>query len=118
MELLEHSNELMLNTINKIEEDLLNSGLKRYIDDEYYDGGEWPLLTALLGWNYIILRKIKKAKNLLNIVANCADEKHLLPEQVPINLNYLEKYNYCEIKWDKIAKPLLWSRSLYIILYY
>ncbi len=73
--------------------------------------------------NYLSSRRFylginKIVKNLLNIVANCADEKHLLPEQVPINLNYPEKYNYCEIKWDKIAKPLLWSRSLYIILYY
>lgn len=56
-------------------------------------------------------------KSLLNIVANCVDENYLLSEQVPINLNYPEKYNYCEIKWGKIAKSILWSHAMYIILY-
>lgn len=115
--LLEGSDELMLNTIGKIEHDLLNSGLKRYISDEYYGGGEWPLLTSFLGWVYVTLGKLKDAEKMLNNVANCADENYLLPEQVPINLNFPEKYHYWKNKWGEIANPLLWSHAMYIILY-
>jgi len=34
--------------------------------DEYYGGGEWPLLTSFLSWVYVILGRLKDAEKMLN----------------------------------------------------
>ena len=46
----EPSDPIMLRTIQAIEADLKHGGIQRYIEDRYYGGGEWLLLTAWYGW--------------------------------------------------------------------
>lgn len=108
---------IMLNTVKKIESSLLKTGLKRYYLDEYYGGGEWPLLTAFLGWYYLTIGNIKEAKEMLKLVLKSADDNYMLPEQKPSNLYFPEKYYFWKNKWGEIAKPLLWSHAMYVILY-
>jgi len=108
---------VMVNTVEKIKGTLFETGLKRYYLDEYYGGGEWPLLTAFLGWYYLTIGNIKKAKEMLKLVLKSADENYLLPEQKPLNLYFPGKYFFWKNKWGEIARPLLWSHAMYIILY-
>jgi GH15 family glucan-1,4-alpha-glucosidase len=116
-EMFSTSDNLMKGTINKIEEDLFKGGLKRYRNDEYYGGGSWPLLTACLGWHYFKMGKLSAAAEMLENISKCSDEDFNLPEQVPEWLNYTSKYKYWKKKWGDIAKPLLWSHAMYLILY-
>ena len=108
---------IMLNTVKKIESLLLRTGLKRYYLDEYYGGGEWPLLTAFLGWYYLTTGNIRGARKMLKLVLKSADKNYMLPEQKSSNLYFPEKYIFWKNKWGEIAKPLLWSHAMYIILY-
>ncbi|KUK12575.1 MAG: Glycoside hydrolase 15-related protein [Moorella sp. 60_41] len=102
-------------TVDKIEEDLLGGGLKRYKEDTYYGGGEWVLLTAWLAWYYRLRGREREARDLLEWVAAQADEEGRLPEQVPHNLNSPEHYAYWVRRWGPVARPLLWSHAMYII---
>jgi len=57
-----------------------------------------------------------KARKLLSWIEKQADEKSNLPEQVPNNLNNPDHYSIWIKEWGKIAKPLLWSHAMYLIL--
>ena len=105
-------------TLKKIEQDLLrpNGGIYRYTTDEYYGGGEWILLTAWLGWVYARMGKLDEAKRLQSWIESCADTENQLPEQVNDNPLLPHRYQPWVEKWGLVAKPLLWSHAMYIIL--
>jgi len=52
----------------------------------------------------------------LSWIEKQADEDGNLPEQVPNNLNDPDYYPIWIQKWGEIAKPLLWSHAMYLIL--
>ncbi len=115
--LFSHNDAVMQKTIFQIEQQLNNNGgVKRYSNDSYFGGGEWILLSAWLGWYYCQANEIAKARELQQWIEEQAIRQHNLPEQVPNNLRYPEKFNYWEKRWGKIANPLLWSHAKYIIL--
>lgn len=105
----------IVNTAAAIENDLLTGGLHRYQGDSYYGGGEWLLLTAWLSWYYFTMAEETKADTLLQWVERKADAEGLLPEQVPEHLFVPESYPIWVEKWGQIAKPLLWSHAMYLI---
>ncbi|GAW93640.1 glycoside hydrolase family 15 protein [Calderihabitans maritimus] len=113
---IEPQHPLMRRTVEKIEEDLTDGGVKRYRTDTYYGGGQWVLLTAWLGWYYCKVGEWNKAKRCLKWVEDQFDGEGRLPEQVPYCLNSEEHYWKWVNKWGPIAKPLLWSHAMYIIL--
>ena len=105
------------NTIWKIEMDLVHGGGgHRYVDDTYYGGGEWILLTGWLGWYYAKTGERKKALQCLHWIERQFDKSGNLPEQVPESLNKPEMYSYWIKRWGNIAAPLLWSHAMYLIL--
>lgn len=111
------NNPIMKKTVKLIEEKLYeDGGVKRYPEDTYYGGGQWILLTCWLGWYYLSINKIDKAKKIIEWVENQSDEKGNLPEQVLYITNNPEYIKYWEEKWGKVAKPLLWSHAMYLIL--
>lgn len=74
-EVVEIDNPIYVNTVKKIEEDLMcNGGVHRYKADTYYGGGQWILLTCWLGWYYAKVGNIEKAKQMLHWVEGTADE--------------------------------------------
>ena len=104
---------------------LRDGGLHRYVDDSYFGGGAWILLTAWLSWYYIELAA--KRPDLVNVlkpkVQSCQNwiESHAgnhlnLAEQVAENLNAPSYYPVWVERWGEIASPLLWSHANYIIL--
>ncbi|PKO01285.1 MAG: glycoside hydrolase [Chloroflexi bacterium HGW-Chloroflexi-4] len=109
---------IILATIKAIEEELHRhgGGVYRYMDDVYYGGGEWILLTAWLGWYYTSLNQVDKAQALCEWIESQADENGWLAEQVSDYVLYPEYYAPWAKKWGPIAKPLTWSHAMYIIL--
>jgi GH15 family glucan-1,4-alpha-glucosidase len=84
-------------------------GIWRYLEDEYYGGGEWLLLTAMLG-----LADEERAPDCLEwIVAHATPERHL-PEQVQDHLRRPDRYEPWVQKWGPPASPLLWSHAMFL----
>jgi len=118
--LLAPDDPLMRATVARIEADLHRpgGGVHRYLGDTYYGGGEWVLLTAWLGWYYAEVEEWERAWELLRWVEAQADADGYLPEQVPGHLLAPEHYAEWEARRGPVAKPLLWSHAMYLILYY
>jgi len=104
-------------TVKAIERKLVNEGVHRYPQDSYYGGGEWIILTLWLAIHYHEIGRREEAYNLLKWVESTADVNGELPEQVPHNLNKPNFHRRWVEKWGPIAKPLLWSHAMYIIVY-
>jgi GH15 family glucan-1,4-alpha-glucosidase len=107
---------IMRATVARIERDLLDRGVRRYREDTYYGGGEWVLLAAWLGWFYAEAGATARARALLEWVAAQADADGHLPEQVsdrPLSPAHVQPW---VARWGPIARPLLWSHAMYLIL--
>lgn len=104
--------------LEKIEEELVdrNGGMHRYKDDSYYGGGQWPILSAMLGWYYLKIGRIDAAKAQLRWCVDQADSKHWLPEQSDKKLLHPEAYDVWIAQAGKPAHPLLWSHAMTLIL--
>jgi GH15 family glucan-1,4-alpha-glucosidase len=109
---------IMRSTVARIEAELgsLDSGVHRYRRDTYYGGGEWPLLTAWLGWYYAEQGQIDHARVAQSWIEIQVTPTGDLPEQVQINLNDPSYYPSWVEQWGEVATPLLWSHAMYLIL--
>jgi alpha-glucosidase (family GH31 glycosyl hydrolase) len=104
-------------TLAKIETDLLaGGGVHRFTADVFFGGGQWPLLTCLLGWNHARAGRTAKAAELLAWAAAQADTDGLVPEQVDAHLLHPEHQAEWIARWGPVAKPLLWSHAMILIL--
>jgi GH15 family glucan-1,4-alpha-glucosidase len=88
-------------------------GVWRNLDDEYYGGGEWPLLTAMLG-----LADPARAEECLAWVEAHAAPNGDLPEQAQDHLQRPEWYPRWVEKWGEPPSPLLWSHAMYLRLHH
>lgn len=105
--------------ISHLEQSLIRGGgVHRYPTDSYYGGGEWVLLTGWLGWYYADVGKYDRAKRMLEWMEMQADANGYLPEQVATNLNCPSNYETWVKRWGQIARPLLWSHAMYLILHH
>lgn len=108
---------VMRKTVKKIEEALLHDGgVHRYAGDTYYGGGEWLLLSVWLGWYYLAAGDKTAAERQLQWAAERADTHGLMPEQTLDHVNNPTKIKKWVDQWGEVAKPLLWSHAMYIIL--
>ena len=107
---------LFSRTCQQIDTRLLNDGVHRYPEDTFYGGGEWVILTLWLAWHYRTIGRVSRYDSLIEWVENQADEKGQLPEQVSVNLNAPKEYQKWGNRWGPVAKPLLWSHAMYVIL--
>jgi GH15 family glucan-1,4-alpha-glucosidase len=115
---VEPDNPMMRATVDEIEIKLTGSGgIRRNQNDTYYGGGEWILLTAWLGWYYVIIGDYSKAKSTMQWVEEQADHANNLPEQVSGSLIAPIYYQHWTNKWGESAKTLLWSHAKYLILH-
>jgi GH15 family glucan-1,4-alpha-glucosidase len=86
-------------------------GIHRNLDDTYYGGGEWLLLTAMHG-----LAEPARAQDALEWIAAHAGESGHLPEQSQDHLLHPEHYEPWVQKWGPPPSPLLWSHAMYLTL--
>jgi GH15 family glucan-1,4-alpha-glucosidase len=88
-------------------------GVWRNLDDEYYGGGEWLLLTAMLG-----LARPERARECAAWIEAHATADGLLPEQAQDHLQRPERYEPWVEKWGPPPCPLLWSHAMYLRLHH
>jgi GH15 family glucan-1,4-alpha-glucosidase len=109
---------VMVATAARIESELLSpaGGVRRYLGDTYYGGGDWVLLTAWLGWYRAARGDLDGARTLLAWIENTATPQGLLPEQVTRAAAEPDMVATWVRKWGPVATPLLWSHAMYLIL--
>jgi GH15 family glucan-1,4-alpha-glucosidase len=117
--LLDPADPIMQRTVDKVVESLTgpSGGIRRYIGDSYYGGGEWVLLTAHLGWYWIEVGDSERARRALTWVERAADDRGLLAEQVLDGAQFPDRVSEWTARWGSVAKPLLWSHANYLTLH-
>jgi len=90
-------------------------GVHRHADDDYYGGGEWLLLTAMLGQAYASRGRLDDAREKLAWVRAHARPEGL-PEQSQDHLLHPQAWEEWVAKWGAPPSPLLWSHAMEIAL--
>ncbi|HEX6354121.1 glycoside hydrolase family 15 protein [Actinophytocola sp.] len=104
-------------TLSAVAADLdVDGGVHRFTADVFYGGGQWPLLSALLGWNLAARGDTAGALRYLRWIAAQADADGDLPEQVPHHLLHPGSRDEWVARWGPVASPLLWSHGMFLIL--
>jgi GH15 family glucan-1,4-alpha-glucosidase len=108
----------MLRTAARIEAELIGpaGGVRRYLGDTFYGGGDWILLTAWLGWWRAVRGDLAGARQLRAWIEETATPEGYLPEQVttaPQDPAYVVPWVE---RWGPVATPLLWSHAMYLVL--
>ncbi|MGZ8782976.1 MAG: hypothetical protein ACXWZB_05705 [Gaiellaceae bacterium] len=86
-------------------------GVHRNHDDLYYGGGEWLLLTAMLG-----LADPDRASDCLEWIVAHAKPDGSLPEQSQDHLLHPDEYAFWVERWGPPPSPLLWSHAMFLTL--
>ena len=107
---------IALATIDRIERELTQGGVHRFLEDTYYGGGEWILLAAFLGWHLAKTGRRDRALELAEWIALQADENLNLPEQTADNALHPDRIAEWIDRWGESASPLLWSHAMYLTL--
>jgi GH15 family glucan-1,4-alpha-glucosidase len=104
--------------VRRVEHQLVSpgGGVHRHPDDTYYGGGEWLLLTAMLGLAHLREDRRPEAEAALDWVAQRATEDGLLPEQAQNHLLSPSTWDSWVAKWGPPPCPLLWSHAMYLTL--
>lgn len=114
--LLDPQDPIMVETVAELERRCVTGGVHRYPEDTYYGGGEWLLLTAWLGWYYLQVGQGARAVELLRWIEEQADENGDMTEQVSVRVNAPDMVQPWVERWGPVAKPLLWSHAMYLVL--
>ena len=85
-------------------------GVHRHLNDRYYGGGEWLLLTAMLG----LVEGGDGAHRALDWIEAHAGPGGELPEQSQEHLLAPDRYDEWVAKWGRPPSPLLWSHAMYL----
>jgi GH15 family glucan-1,4-alpha-glucosidase len=105
--------------VARVEQSLLvDGGVHRHLEDEYYGGGQWLLLTAMLGLAYVDQGRIDDARACLAWIEAHAAPNGDLPEQSQDHLLRPETYEPWVEKWGEPPSPLLWSHAMYLRLHH
>ncbi len=94
----------------------VDGGVHRFRADVFYGGGQWLLLSALLGWNLAVAGDTTAARRHLEWIAAHATPDGDLPEQVDDHLLHPQTRAEWIDRWGTVATPLLWSHGMYLIL--
>ncbi|WUJ75763.1 glycoside hydrolase family 15 protein [Kribbella soli] len=104
-------------TLATVADDLdADGGVHRFTADVFYGGGQWILLSALLGWNLAAAGDTAGAWRHLRWIAEQATPDGELPEQVAHHLLHPGSRDEWIARWGTVATPLLWSHGMYLIL--
>ncbi|WP_392542383.1 glycoside hydrolase family 15 protein [Oryzobacter telluris] len=115
--LVEPSSALARETLAAVARDLdVDGGVHRFRADVFYGGGQWLLLSALLGWNLVRQGDVDGARHLLEWVADHATDTGEMPEQVDDHLLHPGSRAEWVERWGSVATPLLWSHGMFLVL--
>jgi GH15 family glucan-1,4-alpha-glucosidase len=115
LEVIAPTSGLGLSTIAAVDEQLnAEGGVHRYLEDTFYGGGQWPLLSCLLGLAFSASGRTDRATEQLRWAAATVDEAGDMPEQVGLHLlDHTMTAEWVE-RWGPVANPLLWTHAMYV----
>lgn len=103
-------------TLQRITTDLVvDGGVHRYRQDEYYGGGLWIVLAGALAQIQLAHGDLRGSRGTTAWIEAQADHDGHLAEQVPTSLQHPELHEPWTRRWGPIATPLLWSHAMYVI---
>lgn len=109
------STALAASTTAQISAELcVDGGVHRYLGDTFYGGGQWPLLSCMLGLAYVAGGDLAAARRQLEWAALTATPEGYLPEQVDHDLLDPSRVAEWVERWGSVATPLLWSHAMYV----
>ena len=104
-------------TLQAIEESLVvEGGVHRYLEDEYYGGGLWIMLAGALAYAQAP-HNATRAREVLDWIERQADGALQLAEQSTAHLRKPEGLAPWTKRWGPPASPLLWSHAMYLLGY-
>jgi GH15 family glucan-1,4-alpha-glucosidase len=92
----------------------VGGGVHRYLGDTFYGGGQWPLLSCMLGLGFAARGDHDRALSQLYWAARTAADSGELPEQGGDHLLFPERRDEWIERWGTVATPLLWSHAMYL----
>ena len=102
-------------TIEAIDTQLcVDGGVHRFRADTFFGGGQWPLLTCMLGLAYSAAGDRARALDLLAWAASTVTAEGYLPEQGGGHLLDPSMEQEWIDRWGPVATPLLWSHAMFI----
>lgn len=105
-------------TIDAIDAQLnVGWGVHRYLLDTFFGGGQWPLLSCMLGLAFAAAGDRERALEQLRWAAHTVTPAGDLPEQVDEHLLFPEREQEWIDRWGTVATPLLWSHAMYVRLF-
>jgi GH15 family glucan-1,4-alpha-glucosidase len=111
----EATSDLVHNTLRAIEDELVvDGGVHRYLEDEYYGGGLWVVLAGALA-TALAACDATRASDVLAWIESQADASGHLPEQVTMHMLRPTAMEGWVERWGPPARPLLWSHAMYLL---
>ncbi|MCA1835262.1 MAG: glycoside hydrolase family 15 protein [Actinobacteria bacterium] len=109
---------IMRRTVARIIDELTgpSGGLRRYLGDTFYGGGEWVLLTAWLGTHLAAIGDLTGARQRLAWVESKFTAEGHLPEQITEHPQAPDMVAPWVMRWGPVATPLLWSHAMHLVL--
>lgn len=115
--LLEANDATLSATVAEIERTLLlDGGVRRFADDNYFGGGAWPVLTCSLGLHHARVGRLKEAHRYLGWTLERFTDNGELGEQFFGERRDPERYRQWAAQWGPPAAELLWSHAMLILL--
>jgi isomaltose glucohydrolase len=110
--------QLMVRTSPRLSDELVGptGGVRRYLGDTFYGGGEWIVLTAWLAWYQAATDHLNDAERARTWIEASATPEGHLPEQRTEAAQYPEMVRFWVERWGPVATPLLWSHAMYLVL--
>jgi GH15 family glucan-1,4-alpha-glucosidase len=112
---------LWRSTLERIEAELVGAGggVHRYRADEFYGGGEWPLLSAAYG--LACLQRgdpgdHARARRCAAWIELQRGRDGSLPEQASERLLRPARLSTWQARWGPVARPLSWSHAMALLL--
>jgi GH15 family glucan-1,4-alpha-glucosidase len=108
------NSEVGMATISAIESQLTEgNGVHRYRADTFFGGGQWPLLSCMLGLAQSRAGNVVRARELLEWAATTVTPGGDMPEQVAEHLLDPSMTKEWVDRWGPVATPLLWSHAMF-----
>lgn len=106
----------MRTTVEAVRCDLVgpSGGVRRYLGDTYFGGGEWILLSCSLAWHELA-GGLGDGADMRAWVREQALPNGDLPEQTITHPQDPAMVEPWEKLWGPVATPLLWSHAMFVI---
>ncbi|HNP15320.1 MAG: hypothetical protein KDB18_09855 [Salinibacterium sp.] len=115
LQAVEPTSAIGLSTIEEIDRQLnVGGGVHRYLADTFFGGGQWPLLSCMLGLAFEAAGFHDRALEQLNWAGATVNDNGWMPEQVPGHLLDASRRQEWIDRWGPVANPLLWTHAMYV----